>query len=739
MKTSIRRAALVGIASGLTGLALSALPPVLGIEESIGLRIHYAFRGELTPPDKLIIVAIDDYSIEARGLSAAIDDSGSLKPWRRSLTARAITELAVAGVDVIAIDMLYAEPGDETEDQALEAAIRDAGNVILFEGMNDQDEWIVDDSPGERTEYQEVSRKRVMPMLRDDALATAPFRLPANPRTVNQYRTFIDEWFEAPQMPVVAFAALRPEAHELLLAEAVSLRPSLAPGLGEMRLDRRMAVLRSAVNADKAFARQLERRIRTADLNSAVGSIREDAQMLLKLYRTYDSRYFNLYGRPLTITTVSIHDLLENGADPALPWSGALTFIGYSDDSYSGQDDIFQTFFGQASGHDISGVELAATAAANFIEHRSLLAAPLALHFPALVLLGLAFGAGFASNSARWSLASLAVALLVYIVFIRFQFDHTEYWWPVVVPIMIQAPVALVLGLWLQYARAHEQQAAIALGASRYIPAELVARMSEDPEAAHSTELVDGICLVTDIENYTGFAESISPRELETSLNTYYEALFEIVSRRGGIVTDIVGDSMVSVWRSRGSDARSATAPIAAALEISAQLPRRHRAFPRTRVGLNAGEFVLGPVGAREHLEYRAVGDIVNSAARIEVLNKPLGTTVLAARAVLADSELPHRLIGTFQLSGKQNLLEICEPLATEEKPDSETDELLARFDAARQLFARGLWHDARDAFASLLERFGDDGPSRFYVRYIDQHRRKTSGTELDPVIRISV
>jgi adenylate cyclase len=739
VKTSVRRAAIVGVATALVGFVLSVLEPILEIEESTGLRIQYRVRGDVSPPDNVIVVAIDDYSIEERGLTAAVELEGPLRAWPREDFAEVITALDEAGAAVIVLDIFFHKPGSPAEDAALEAAIREAGSVILFEGTGEEAEQITSIAPGQNMEILKTSRRRVMPRLQDDALAMAPFRLPADPPSVNQYRSFVDEWFAVPQMPVVAFAALRADAHERLLAEAAAARPELANALRETRLETRMAALRDAMLADPSLARELERRLEALRSGTANASLAGDMSMLLDLYRTRESRYFNLYGDPMTITTVSAHDVLDDGLDPSLPWEDAVVLMGYSDDTYAAQEDTFQTFFRQASGHDISGVELAATAVANFIERRSLRAAPIPYHLAAVLLFGLFLGACFSARSITPSITLLVAVLAGYFLFIKTQFALAEVWWPFVVPLMIQAPLALVLGLWAQYARAHEQHAAVARGASRYLPADLVARISEDPDAvAYPTELVDGVCLVTDVENYTGYSESMSPRELEAALNAYYEAVFAIVDRGGGLVTDIVGDSMVAIWRSKESSGSAYAASIEAALEIGDQLSARNETFPRTRVGLNAGEFVLGPVGARDHLEYRAVGDMVNTASRIEALNKSLGTTVLAAITVLPDRGVAYRRIGSFQLTGKRNVLEICEPFGSSASLQPRQQRLIEAFDGAQRQFSHGRWEQALSAFQALLREFGADGPSRFYANYIELKLSHAPSDERDPVIRLS-
>jgi adenylate cyclase len=147
---------------------------------------------------------------------------------------------------------------------------------------------------------------------------------------------------------------------------------------------------------------------------------------------------------------------------------------------------------------------------------------------------------------------------------------------------------------------------------------------------------------------------------------------------------------------------------------------------------------VLGTVGAREHLEFRAIGDIVNSAARVQALNKRLGTIVLAARDAIPPRGIYYREIGTFQLAGMQHLLEIVEPIESGASLGERNGELISRFMAALGEFKQGRLANACRAFESIRVDFDDDGPSRFYAEFIASHLDSRPASPLESVIRLS-
>ena len=115
------------------------------------------------------------------------------------------------------------------------------------------------------------------------------------------------------------------------------------------------------------------------------------------------------------------------------------------------------------------------------------------------------------------------------------------------------------------------------------------------------------------------------------------------------------GDSAMCVWTAPGdrsfagflgrragagrtSDTRARANACEAALEIRETLDRfneRHATPLRTRIGVHVGEVAMGPVSG----EYHVVGDVPNTASRIEGLNKLLGTTILASEAVVREQQ----------------------------------------------------------------------------------------------------
>jgi adenylate cyclase len=131
-----------------------------------------------------------------------------------------------------------------------------------------------------------------------------------------------------------------------------------------------------------------------------------------------------------------------------------------------------------------------------------------------------------------------------------------------------------------------------------------------------------------------------------------------------------------------------------------------------TRIGLHAGEIALGPVGG----EYHVMGDTPNTASRIQALNKPLATTLLASVVVVRDVEdLCLRPLGSFALRGKSGQLGVAEIMGQGESVDRMTRELRRRFAKALQSFKIGYWSESLRLFQDILSDYPSDGPARYF------------------------
>jgi adenylate cyclase len=465
---------------------------------------------------------------------------------------------------------------------------------------------------------------------------------------------------------------------------------------------------------------------------------------LVGLYQAPDSLYLDFYGPARTITTVPFHELAgPAGADAGPDLRDKAVFIGVSGPLRLEQKDDFHTVFSDASGLDLSGVEIAATAFANLLESRHVRPLTVAGLATVLLLGGLLLGAACRALPPLAALVVTVAAAAGYLAVAHQRFAAGGTWLPLIVPLLVQAPAAIGGGVLWHYLDTNRERRATRRAFAYYLPDAVIEQLVENRSGVGaSNQLVYGICLYTDAGRYTALAESLAPDALADLMNRYYATVFEPVRRRGGIISDIVGDSALAIWASASDDRTLRANACEAACDIRTAVERFNAEHPgaqlTTRIGLHAGEMALANVGAMDHYEYRAVGDIVNTATRLEGLNKYLGTQVLVSEDVLGglDAFLTRRL-GTFLLVGKSRPVVVHELLCPRSEAREEDIARCADFGRALDAYRTRAWRDAAEAFAELMRARGDDGPSRVYLRVCAGYLEHPPDAAWEPVLKM--
>jgi len=244
-------------------------------------------------------------------------------------------------------------------------------------------------------------------------------------------------------------------------------------------------------------------------------------------------------------------------------------------------------------------------------------------------------------------------------------------------------------------------------------------------------------CLITDAERYTALTETMQPSAVVELINRYFGALFGPVLDNGGIVSDVKGDGLLAVWNYESAGPQFKMRVCKACLEIVDAVDELNKQHPAhrlpTRLGLDFGPVALAQVGAHARYEYRAVGDPVNTASRLEALNKALKTRVLVSDAFAQGvSGFLFRDLGSFQLRGKRTRTRIRELVGSAEHCSSRDQELCGEFARAIAAYALGDEIEAARRFRSLRARFPEDGPARYYLQLLETGR-PAPGKEFSP------
>ena len=750
----LRRGLALGLAIGLLGGLASYLPFVVQLEEDFELKWLFHLRATKEGPPEVVIVAIDDQSARELGLSSKPSE------WPRLLHARLTDRLVRLGAKVIAFDLTFDTPSREpVNDVEFAAAVNRAANVVLVDSLRKETVGQKAGHPAGEIVIEKVTPP--IPVLEEAALAHAPFPLPKDSR-VDTYWTFKTSAGDSPTLPVVAFQIYAFAAYRDLvgLLDRVDPKLGIVPPAGPRELISSVdgggltGKLRHAFGRDPHLAERLLHALGDAGDEFAPDS-RRLMRSLVSLLLSSEVAYLNFYGPPRTIVTVPYHEVVaadsvsRTDASPRADkrFDGKAVFVGFSAFTQPEQDrirDDYRTVFSQASGLDISGVEIAATAFANLVEDRPVRPVPFSAQLAIVAFWGLALGA--VCRMLRPGLAALFVVVVaaVYLYVAVDQFDAASVWLPLLIPLGVQAPLALFGGALLNYRDARRERKTIKEAFGRFVPEKIVDRLVENVgPAGAADQLVYGACLATDVEGYTQLAETMTPRELAQLMNAYFGEMFKPVERLGGVVNEVVGDAMLAIWAAPTADASVRRQACAATLEIFEALDRFNQARAgtaplSTRFGLHSGQLLIGSIGASKHYEYQAVGDMVNTASRIEGLSKYLGTRMLASQATVEGlEEFLVRPVGSFVLAGKSAAVPVVELGASAQSANPRMIALFEQFAAALEAYRSRRWAEAVRRFSEIIGAYPEDGPSRFYLRRCERYVKRPPGASWEPTVRL--
>lgn len=211
---------------------------------------------------------------------------------------------------------------------------------------------------------------------------------------------------------------------------------------------------------------------------------------------------------------------------------------------------------------------------------------------------------------------------------------------------------------------------------SLYLPRDVVKKLLATNQMAKRGGSTKELAIMfTDIRNFTGYTETTPTALLLDKLNTYLTLLGDQITQNQGTVDKYIGDSVMAFWGAPNDVSRPASKACTSALEIRKiyqQLAEMWQAEGLdlnfyTRVGIHYGSAVVGNLGSDERINYTAIGDSINTASRLEAVNKQYNTDIIVSHAVVAavgkenagSSPFLFRKIDTIPVRGKTQKVEI--------------------------------------------------------------------------------
>ena len=491
---------------------------------------------------------------------------------------------------------------------------------------------------------------------------------------------------------------------------------------------RAMAALRNAFMSEPTLAP------RVAGADGLTPRQQRLFRALAGLYAGADNRFLNFYGPPGSIATIP-YDAVITGNDPNFPpdkmnLKDKIVFVGFSDLDDPGQPDRFYTVFTRDDGVDLSGVEIAATALGNLLENRTLRQSDTLTITAAVVLFGLVIGLLAYLLPALVAVPVVLVMAALYAAGVQYQFNAEAQWLPLANPMLIQLPLALLLGLLGQYFLERRQQRRVRATMIRYIDPAIADRLIAGGVDVLGGRETTATVLFSDVRGFTTLSESLGPQGTVGLLNEYFTLMVECITAEGGMLDKFMGDAIMAAFGvpvEHEDDAdRAVRASIAMLTRLegwNAERGARGEQPVAIGIGLNTDLIVSGNIGSPKRMDFTVIGDGVNLAARLETACKQYSARLLISdhTFVRLNGDYRTRDVDEVIVKGK------TEPVRVHEVLDYHTEEtfphledVVARFGDGREQYAAGRWDEAIAAFGAALELHPGDRLSQIYIERCD-------------------
>ncbi len=151
--------------------------------------------------------------------------------------------------------------------------------------------------------------------------------------------------------------------------------------------------------------------------------------------------------------------------------------------------------------------------------------------------------------------------------------------------------------------------------------AEIMGQLQGSEGKAH---IKDRTVLYLDIVNFTGFSESHSPEETAKMLNDLFGICEVITKECHGDIDKFIGDAVMAIFIDANDAVHAGIKVLEALREFNKTREKEGRAEIQIRIGVNSGLVIQGEIGTPDRKDVTVIGDVVNTASRIESVTEPM-------------------------------------------------------------------------------------------------------------------
>jgi len=277
---------------------------------------------------------------------------------------------------------------------------------------------------------------------------------------------------------------------------------------------------------------------------------------------------------------------------------------------------------------------------------------------------------------------------------------------------------------------------------SKYVPKEIVKQLiQQGRDISLGGEKKDITIMFTDIVGFTHISEQIHVDQLMPLLSQYFDELSRIIIEKQGTIDKYIGDSIMAFWGAP----KEITNPWSQACETALRClfcvekmneERKKKGDPQfsTKFSLDAGVAIVGNIGTQERINYTAIGDVINSASRLQAQNSNYDTSIIISENVWVHvkDHFLTRPMDTVMVKGKENTIKIFELIAKLSADESiiateNQKKLATSFTQAFELYERGKWDQSLSILKDIIRECPGDKLTQIYIERIQKNKDQSS------------
>jgi len=384
------------------------------------------------------------------------------------------------------------------------------------------------------------------------------------------------------------------------------------------------------------------------------------------------------------------------------------------------------------------GVEVHANLISGFLDgtimHKP--ATVLAIHVLTVLLLGIPFAILLPRLSALNSTLAMFTVIVLLTAVNLYVWKAQHFILDIAAPLMMLALLYLLNMAWGFFMETRSRRLITGLFGT-YVPKELVAQMSKNPEEySMRGESRDMTVLFSDVRDFTSISEGLPPEGLKDLMNAYLSEMTEVIQEKRGTIDKYIGDAIMSFWGAPLNDPEHAAHAVEAALAMQKRIRGLDTEFAKKAwpplhigVGINCGMMNVGDMGSKFRRAYTVMGDAVNIASRLEGLTKEYGANILVSEHIVnAAPGFVYREVDLVAVKGRTQGIPIYEPVGKVGEVVETTLTEIDKFHKALEMYRKQRWDDAQEILKNLQYAAPDTKLYKLYLKRIEYWRANTPG-----------